>query len=364
MVRVTKNQLKEDKLISTTARISAFISENWQKIIAVIAGVIVIIAAIALYSNYITGKNEKAARLLTEAREIYSNAETALSEDGITESTKEEFEEARIKLQEIPKVGGHDHTITEALFYSAKSSYYLGRYNEAISDFQKIVKKYSDSVFAPYSQRAIGQCYEQLDGSDNLRKAIQQYEKLSRNPESYINLLAYIDKGRCYENLGEWDKALESYKFIADRFKWNVESAIQAKAMSSVQKAKDVISKYESVAGKNSSYDNLIKLAGQKESQKQWLEALEIYDRIIYSQKENWSQQNASEAARALQEYEKLSSTIINNIRTGKKYQEEGNWESALRYYQRSVDFDFIPGTDLYEKSQSRIDWINSVEKS
>jgi len=374
MARVAKRQLKEDKLVSTTARLSAFLNEHWQEIAIAIAGIVVLAGALSLYYSYRTGKNEKAAQSLREARTLFAEAEAALESDGKIESTIEKYEKAKTELQEVLQKGGHAYTISEALFYSAKCFYQLGEYDEAISSLQSVIDKYPKSIFASYSQKGVGQCYEQLGGDGNLRKAIQQYDGLSRYTETYITLRAFIDKGRCYEKLREWEQAIASYNSIVDKFKWNVESAIQVKSKILVQKATDVISKYELALGKDQSGPDFVKFvdkAKEYESREQWFEALKMRDRAIYSRKKDWSQEKVSgqhgrmlqDASDALKEYEDLSANVFRNISTGRKYEEQGDWDNALRYYRGAVQFDFLPGMDLFEEAQFRIDWINSVEK-
>lgn len=375
MARVTKKQLKEDRLISTTAKLSILLSEHWKEIISVIAGIIIIIGALLLYHEYTTGRNERAARALSEASALFAEAESALESEGKTKSTIEKYEKAKAKFQEVSQRGGHRYTISEAMFYSAKCSYQLGKYDEAMSVFQKVIDKYPKSVFALYARRGVGQCYEQLGGDENLRKAIQQYDELSRYPETYLTLEAFLDKGRCYEKLGEWEQAIAAYKIIVDKFKWNMKSAIQARSKTLVQKARDVISKYEAVLGKGQSDSDFVKFvdeAKEYERQEQWFEALEMYDRAIFSRKEDWTQEKSSgESSRVLQDalatlkdYEDLSANVISDIVSARKYEKEDDWDNALGYYSRAVSFNFLPGMDLFEEAQFRVDWINSVGKS
>ena len=239
------------------------------------------------------------------------------------------------------------------------------------------IDEYPESIFALYAQKGVGQCYEQLGSDEHLKKAIQQYDQLSRHTETYVTLRAIVDKGRCYEKLGEWEQAIAAYKIIVDKFKWNVQSAIQAKCKTLVQKARDVISKYEAALGKDKSDPNFVKFmneakVNERDDQRtQWFEALKMYDKAIFSRKEYWSQQEGSgEYGRMLQDaldtlrgYENSSTEVIKNIAVGRKYEKQGNWDNALSYYRRAVQFDFLPGMDLFEEAQFRIDWINSVEK-
>jgi|GEM_PF-1255566 len=384
MARVAKRQLKEDKFISTTAKLSILLNEHWRKIAGVIAGLIVIVGALVLHHRYIMNRNETAARSLSKARSLLAEAESALESEGKTESTTEKYEKAKARFREVSQKGGHDYTISEALFYSAKCSYQLGKYDEAIPIFQSVTDKYPKSMFALYARKGVGQCYEQLGSDEHLRKAIQQYDRLSSYPETYDAWEAFVDKGRCYEKLGEWEQAIVAYKTIVDKFRWNVQSAIQAKCKTLVQKARDVISKYEATLGKgrmgkiphtpgrsDSDFARFIDEANVYETQEQWFEVLRMYDKAIFSQKEAWSQEKLQgegarmlqEASDALRQYEDLSAGVIKDISSGRKYEEQEDWDNALRHYRRAASFDFLPGMDLFEEAQFRIDWINSIEK-
>jgi len=377
MARITKRQLKEDKLLSATDKLSAFLNDYWKQIVGLIAGIIIIVGAIVLYYVYTTGKNEKAALILSQARVLFAEAESAMESDGKGEATTKKCEAAKAKFQEASQKGGHRHTLSEALFYSARCSYQLGNYDEAISAFQSVVDKYSKSMFAFYARRGIGQCYEQLKGDENLRKAIQHYDQLTKYPEDYTTLKASIDKGRCYEQLKEWDQAVASYQTITDKFKLKAELAIQAESKSLVQEAKNVISKYEAALGKAQSNPDFAAFVSkaqeyEKTGEEQWFEALKSYDKAIFSQKEYWSQQKASgeggrllqDASDSLKSYEEVSGNVIKSVISGRKFEKQGDWDNASRYYRRAARLDFLPGTDLFEEAQSRIDWISSIEKA
>jgi tetratricopeptide (TPR) repeat protein len=377
MARITKRQLKEDKFLSATDRLSVFLNQYWKQIASVIAGIIVVVGAIVLYSIYIANKNEMAAQALRQAKALFNEAESELESEGKVESAIRKYEEAKYRFQEALQKGGHSYTISEASFYLARCSYQLGNYDEAVSAFQNILEKHSGSLFALYARRGIGQSYEQFGDDGNLRKAIQQYDQLSKYPETYITLKAIIDKGRCYESLKEWDQAIAAYKTITDKFKWKVESALQAKAKSLTQEARNVISKYEAILGKNQSNPDFAAFMSkaseyEKAGQEHWFKALQEYDKAIFSQKEYWSQQEVSgERGRMLQDaldtlkiYEELSANTIKNITAGRRSEKQGDWDTALRFYRRAVQFDFLPGIDLFEEAQFRIDWINAMQKS
>ncbi len=371
MARITKKQLKEDALLSTTAKLSIFLSKYWGHIVGVIVAVAVLIAVIVLYSSYVTSRNEKTAISFNEAKELFDKAEVALGTERAAEVVGI-FADARTRFDKVYQKSGNSDTISKALFYSAKSSYRLGDYDKAVTSFQRYADKYPKSVLALHIQKAIGNCYEQLGGDENLRKAIQQYDIVLQSPETHTTLEAVVDKGRCYEKLGELDQAIAAYKSITGRFKQNVESAIQTRSLALIQTAKDVISKYDAIPGGDQPGDDFAKFmaeAGALEGKGQAFEALKAYDKAVISQKRLWGKKTSEDysiasqnASKALKDYEDSSSNLITNIIAGRKLEKQGDWDTASGYYSRSVDFDFLPGRDLYDRAQFRIYWINSMK--
>lgn len=373
MARITKKQLKEDKLLSATEKISLFLNQYWGHIIGGVVAIAVVIAVIVLYGNYVTGRNEKVVRSFNEAKDIFNKAEAALGTEGDTESITGQYEEARTKFQAVSKKNGHSDTISKALFYSAKCSYRLGEYSEAISGFQNFADKYPKSMLTIHVQRAIGNSYEQMGGDENLRKAIQQYDVVLKAPETDATLDAVMDKGRCHEKLGEWDKAIALYKSIADRYKQNVELAVQTKSKELIQTAKDVIAKYDAIPGgeqKSPDFTKFMDEANALAGKEQWFEVLRAYDKAIISQKKLWNEKTSGEygtavqdAAKALKDYSDVSLGVISAVAAGRKLAKKGDWDTASRYYTRVAASDSLPGAELFEKVQFRTYWINSMER-
>lgn len=375
MAKTTRRRMKEDKLLSTTAKLTIFLNEYWRQIAGVIAAAVILIATISLYVGYVARKNERSALRMIGAMTLFAQGEFApdsSDSDEETESAADKYEQAKVKFQEIIQSGGRSQTTMEALFYSAKSSYRLGKYEEAISDYEKVISKYPKSILAFNARIAIGNSYEQLGEDENLRKAIQQYDEISRYTESYITLRAFINAGRCYEKLMEWDEAVESYSNIVDKFNTAAEAAIQSKCKGLVQKARETIAKYKLALGENQLDANFTKFEGEAstyEGNQQWFEALRMYDKAIFSQKKVWGEESlpgeaGQDALDALRNYEDISANVIKYLGAARRSEKQGRRDDALRFYRRAVTFDFLPGTELYEEAQSRIDWINSVERN
>ncbi len=376
MARVTKKQIKEDKLVSTTTKLTIYLEGNWKKIGGIAGAIIIVIAAIVAFYGYTSSKNNRASVMLSEAAKLYDEAESAMQKDGNTESTISKYDTAKNKLQEVIDHGGSRSTISEAIFLSARCSYQAGKYNEAISGYEKYVNKYPKSPNFIAARDGIAKSYVQLGDDESLRKAIRYYDELSKYPESYITVDAILNKGMCHEKLGESDKSLEAYKVVVDRFKVKVEAAVQEKSKDVVQKAKNVIEKYQDALGSSASdanFKSLLEKAQslEKNKQEKWFETLLAYDKAILSRNEYWQEQSASvnnssklkAAELALREYENESLDMIKAVSMGRKFEADGDWDTAVRYYGRSTEFSFLPVREMYIKAQNRMDLINIAKQ-
>jgi len=376
MAKETRKQSKKDKSNTSLIKMQIFVTEHWKKIAGISGIVIIIIAAIVGFYTYNSIKSTRASMILSEAMKLFNEAEDAMVKNGDIPTTFSKYDTAKAKFQETIQNGGDKSIISEAIFLSARCSYQTKKYKEAISDYELFLKKYPKTPNAISARNGIAKSYEQIGDNESLRKAIQYYDELSKYPESYVTVEAFLNKGVCYEKLGEYEQALTAYKIVADRFKVKTETAIQLKSKAVVDKAKDAIKKYESALGKSSSdatFKSLLEKAESLEKTKkdQWFDILLAYDSAILSQNEYWHNQSASmvdsskfkEAEKSLKEYENQSFDIIENVSMGRKYQEQGDWDTALRYYARATEFNFLPAREMYEKAQNRIGIINIAKQ-
>jgi tetratricopeptide (TPR) repeat protein len=371
MAKITKKQLKEDKLVSITTKISVYLTENWKKLTTIGVAAVIVIIAIVGYFGYMVSKNDKTALIFSEAITLYNEADSSMQKDGNVPATIGKYEAAKAKFQEAVQSGGNKNIISKAIFYSARCSYQIGKYSDSIADFEKVLKKYSKSESAIPARDGIAKCYEQIGDKESLKKAIQYYDELAKYPENYLTVEAILSKGRCYEKLGEQDQALSAYKVIVDKFKQKVELGIQARSKAVVDIAKTVISKF----GDDSSDANFKSLLVKAQSldkgkQEQWFDTLVAYDKVILSKNEYWHKQTASggekikEAEKILRDYEDQSLDLVKNVSAGRRYEKQGDWDTALKYYNRAIEFNFLPASNMFDEAQERIESINLAKNS
>ncbi|MGB9596612.1 MAG: tetratricopeptide repeat protein [Candidatus Poribacteria bacterium] len=374
MARLKKKQVKEDKLVTTVEKMSIFLTEHWKKLVLAGIGIVAIVGILIGIYTYTVSKNDKTVSIINEAVSLFEQAESAMSKDGSKPSTISKYDTAKAKFQEAIQNGGNKNIISKALLYSAVCSYKAKKYNESITDYEKILKKYSKGEYVVLAKDGIAKSYEQIGDQESLKKAIQIYDELSKYPESYLTVSAMLSKGRCYEKLGDQAQALSAYKAVVDKFRQKVESAVQTKSKSVIELAKSAISKYQSSLGNDSdaNFKSLLENARslEKGKQNQWFSVLLAYDKAILAKEQYWQSQSSTasskkikEAEKALIEYKNEADELIKNVTTAKRYETSGDWDSAIQYYNKALEFDFLPTRNMYEEAQDRIDYINLTKK-
>jgi tetratricopeptide (TPR) repeat protein len=95
--------------------------------------------------------------------------------------------------------------------------YELGRYDEAIGDFQTLIDKY-ESELEPLAHRYLGMIYTEKGDTEkakqNYDKAVELYSgQIESKPDSYG---AYSDRGLCYISLDEYDLAISDFEKVIE----------------------------------------------------------------------------------------------------------------------------------------------------
>jgi tetratricopeptide (TPR) repeat protein len=95
--------------------------------------------------------------------------------------------------------------------------YELGRYDEAMADFQTLIDKY-ESPYEPLAHRYLGMIYTEKGDTEkakeNYDKAVELYSgQIESTPDSYG---AYSDRGLCYLGLGEYDLAISDFEKVIE----------------------------------------------------------------------------------------------------------------------------------------------------
>ncbi len=195
--------------------------ENNQKTLWIIL-IALLIVAFAIYgiSRYRTKRNETAKNLsfpseisfeekATQAIDFASyymqneNYATALNGDG-----------EKVGFLDIVKDYGSTKAGNLAAYYAGICYLKQGDYNNAI----EYLKKYNnnDQVFAPLALGLIADCYLELGDQQN---AISYYEKAAnKSSNDFTSPMHLVKLGMTYEIMGNYSKALETYKTLKEKY--------------------------------------------------------------------------------------------------------------------------------------------------
>ena len=357
--RTTRQELKEDKFVEYTLRAYDFVKNNVRLVIAIVAAVVVLVGAFAIYQYQKEKKGAEASLAFGKALELFNKAEEEWNDPEKTGASKEKFQQAKDKFQTICNEYASTNYGDEAFFYNAKCAYVLRKYEDTIGNFEKVVEKYPDTLVALFSQLAIGKCYEQ---KGELKKAVSAYDSGNFNkfrgkfPQyGYVIAQATFRQAQCYERVNQIDNAAENYGIIINQFEDLLRAMVDKKSGEFLKYAQKLATSFEGldVPTAEEIKDNYFALVTYTDAIRQY----KIEDDLSQSSR------LSEELSKQIKEYEKRAEEFIKSIKSAKRHESVGNMSSALYSYDRAVGLNFPPGRKLYEEAKLQLDLLNKAQK-
>lgn len=364
--RLTKEEVRSDQFVDSTLQVYEFLKTNLKSIIIGATIVILVVGGFAFYQHQQQTTRAEAFLKYTEAIEKYQEAETDWFE---ADGTEKPFEIAETQLQTIFQKYPETSVADKARYNYAKARYYEGDYDGAISHFQMVVNEHQpeNQILALYAQKAIGNCYEQ---KGEYQKALEAYTPAEAQlPQIAMRDYAFSDlrlgQARCYEKLGDFDKALAIYKDIIDLFKANLEKAIQQKSRDLIPGAKALIASLPQPPG--------VTAAEGLENEGNYHKAFAAYAKAIHDYKVDKDIHGGltDERRKTINRFEKNANDFLINLRDARRAESEGR--DPLYYYVQAVGlggrnfyekvFGFAPHRSLYEKALFHRDKLQRVQR-
>jgi len=200
--RITRQQIKEDKLVTFTAKASSYYAENSRTILAV-GGVVVVLAIAAGFFINSRAQAEKTATFdLTLAK---------------IEIGQQRFDTAAEKLTQIIENYSGTRSAADALFFLGNVYLSQGNWDQARVTFQRYLDDYGkDRQLAPAAIAGLGLADEQ---EKKYRDAAERYlEAANRYPDMYNAPQYLMDAGRCFALAGDTARAEDTFKLVIDRY--------------------------------------------------------------------------------------------------------------------------------------------------
>jgi TolA-binding protein len=170
--RLTRKQLKEDKLLTTVIKVQTFLEKEWKRLTVVSGSILVV----ALFVFYMVQRND------SQEQEAVSN----LYEVELQYIEKRDFNEQLVQaLQNIMDHYENTASAEKATFHLANTYYQLGDYHNAEIYFQKYIDDYKSSdLLSSSSLAGIAACSEQ---TQDYSKASEYYLRaVNEYPDEFI----------------------------------------------------------------------------------------------------------------------------------------------------------------------------------
>jgi len=206
--KLSKKEIKEDKLVTTFYEARKFYEENQNKIFAVVGVIAVIVIAVILYTNKVEENNFAASLELTRVLPIYNSGSYQEAIDGRPGTNV-------IGLQKIVDEYGNSDQGELAKIYLANALYFMGGIDAAFEYFNDYSGSNEDLVAAALAGKA--SC---LEVKEDYEAAADSYNKAANvnkfNPSNPDYLLK---AGINYIKVDQLMDAKKSLQEIKDNYK-------------------------------------------------------------------------------------------------------------------------------------------------
>ena len=169
--------------------------------------IVLLVVAFGIYgvTKYRQKRDKTASTMIYKAQDYFNKEQydVALNGDG-----------NNVGFLDIVNDYGSTKTGKLAAYYAGIAYMKQGNYNNAI----EYLKKYTtnDQVLAPLALGAIGDCHMELGDMNN---AASYYGKAAaKNPNDFTSPIFLMKEGNTYEIMGNYGKALETYKKLKKDF--------------------------------------------------------------------------------------------------------------------------------------------------
>lgn len=198
------NKLKEYKLNEFVEAAAAFIRKKEKLILEIL---VVLVAAVLIFiflNSHLQKRKMISSQLLSQGQTLF---------------TERKFTDAMKLFREIRANYPGSKAGEKALIYIADTYYHLGKLNEAWAGYNEYLSTYIEGEFSGRAQEGLGYILEERG---DFQKAIDAYMKVCENYHgSYLIPDALLGAARCYEAIGMWNKAKETYEKLISACPWS-----------------------------------------------------------------------------------------------------------------------------------------------
>ena len=200
--RIRKHDLKEDHFVTAAFQLSSYAREHKNTFFIAIAGLVVLVIAVTIFTSSRSHKQESAARIVGEVSILYQQGD---------------YQATIQQCQALLDQFSNTKQASIAVILLADSHFKLGQYQDAISAYNIYIEKYHhDKLFEACSLTGIAACHEYLDqfadAGEFYMRAAEEFPEFYGTPESLLNA------GRCFSTAGNNDRARAAYSSLTSNY--------------------------------------------------------------------------------------------------------------------------------------------------
>jgi len=212
--KISKRELKEDTLVTWYVNVTTWYEKQKKNISIAVTVLAVAIIATVVYVKNRSDNNERAMAQMGDVYALFDSGQYQAAIDGIPERNIP-------GLKSIVENYGSSPSGELARFYLANAYYQIGRYDEALRQFEDFSAR--DEMLTVSRYAGIAECYE---AKGAYKEAAENFEKAATKHAKDVNAAENLNNAaRNFGLVGDKEKAIELYK----RLKKNYPTSVYAR---------------------------------------------------------------------------------------------------------------------------------------
>ena len=211
-IKISRKKIDEpDEFVSTSSFVIDYVKNNYRNIIPVAVVILVIVIVAIGWFYYNKERAREASSLFYRSKQMYNASQNTQSND---QSVEEKYRLSLGKFEDIRNNYSGTSSAIEASFYIGDCYYHLREYDKAIDYYNQFLNNSGKGDYLRYfAFEGLGYCYEE---KGNYEKALENFKQSMEEGDIDIKELAFMNIARCYEALNDKANALEFYQKLSE----------------------------------------------------------------------------------------------------------------------------------------------------
>ena len=224
--------LDPEDLLEWYERFGGWVTDH-AKPVAAVAGVLVLIGLAWGGTAWMQSRAEaEASRIQAEAFQAYQRAvEAGRHQRTLPQEAESAYQQAITEFQRLIQEHPRTTQAAYARYFMGNAQAALGRHDDAIAAYREFLSRPAAEELVPLVTQRLAYVFW---AKGNPEEALGQFERIVAVPDAANRDQAYFEMGQIFEQLGQKDRALETYNKLAIEYAsspWASEAAAKIVAL-------------------------------------------------------------------------------------------------------------------------------------